>query len=82
MNRAPLQAMPLQPALELASAAVRTTHELREDCRKLGVEYSISECAEQLADKLQAQRAIVSDALDVQVTRSRCHVQTGRYRQR
>ena len=36
VNRAPLQAMLPQPALELASAAVRTTHELREECRKLG----------------------------------------------
>ena len=54
VNRAPLQTMPPQPALELASAAVRATHELREECRKLGVEYSISECAEQLADKVQA----------------------------
>ena len=48
--------MPPQPALELASATVRTTHDLREECRTLGIEYSISESAQQLADKLQAAR--------------------------
>jgi hypothetical protein len=47
---------PEQPALEHASAAVHMTHDLREQCRALGIEYSISESADQLQEKLHAAR--------------------------
>jgi hypothetical protein len=52
----PMAMPPQQPALELASDAVRATHELREECRALGIEYSIAESAEQLTDKIRAAR--------------------------
>ena len=45
---------PEQPALELVSATVRAIHDLREQCRTLGIEYSIAETSEQLTEKLRA----------------------------
>ena len=47
---------PQQPALELATDAVRAIHELREECRARGIEYSIAESAEQLTDKIREAR--------------------------
>ena len=57
-----LIAMPPVPALPLASSAMRTIHELREDCRRHHVEYSISETPEQLQQKLQTAHASASAA--------------------